>query len=367
MILRVLYGYIIREFFKVFAAALIGLLVVCLVGDAADRLNDFIDAQAPGKLIFVFYLNMVPFYAIYVLPAASLVATLFTLGQMSRQNELTAMLSSGISLGRVFAPIYLLMLLVSAGSFLVDETLVPLTNENKKEIMDYQIKGRPKMVSEVRQRLDYQGENGRRWSAGVFRPAKAELEQVRLLQFSGPAEDLEFDFRVDARRARFDPDSGWVFYDGSCRQFGREGTDEWAVSFARLALPGLTERPQDFKIEVKEAQLMNFRELSAAIDRKRRNGIKITRDQVELWLKTAMPAANLIIVLFGAPLAVSRRRMGPGIGMAVGLVVYMAFMGSFYITRSLGYSGMIPPWAAAWTSNILFGAAGLIFFLKVRK
>ncbi len=367
MIPRVLYAYTVREFLKIFIAALAGLLIVCLVGDAADRLNDFIDAQAPSALIVAFYLNMIPFYAMYVLPAASLIATLFTLGQMSRHNELTAMLSSGISLGRILLPIYVLMLLLSAGSFLVDETLVPLTNENKKDIMDYRIKGRPQPTSEVRQNLDYLGEDGRRWSAGVFRPKKAELEKVRLLQFSGPAEDLSISFRLDAPRARFVPDSGWVFYDGSCRQFDPGGSQEWAVSFRRLVLPGLSERPADFSIEVKEAQVMNFRELSSAIERKRRNGIKVTRDEVELWLKTAMPAANFIIVLFGAPLAVSRRRMGPGIGMAVGLVVYMAFMGSFYVTRSLGYSGMIPPVAAAWTSNFLFGLAGLVFFLKVRK
>ncbi len=61
-----------------------------------------------------------------------------------------------------------------------------------------------------------------------------------------------------------------------------------------------------------------------------------------------MPATNLIIVLFGAPLAVFRRRRAPGRHGYRHAGLYR-FMGSFYLTRSMGYSGMIPPLAAAWT------------------
>lgn len=363
----ILYGYIVREFLKIFAAALVGLLVVCLVGDAAERLNDLVDARAPAGLIAIFYLNFIPFYAIYILPAASLVATLFTLGQMSRYNELTAMLGSGVSLARVFIPIYALMFLVSLASFVVDETVVPVSNERRKEIMDYSIQGRPRPSSELRQAVDYQGEDGRRWIASLFRLSEGSLDNVRMLQFGGSPENLAIEYRVDATRAVFVPDSGWVFRDGTLRQFQRDPPGEWAVNFERLVLPELSERPTDFTIEVKEPQLMNFRELEAAIERKRRNGINVVRDQVELWLKTSMPAANFIIVLFGAPLAVSRRRMGPGIGMALGLLVYMVFMGSFYLTRNMGYGGAISPFWAAWTSNAVFGTVGLALFFKVRK
>ncbi len=368
MIARTLYRYIIREFLIIFAAALGGFLLVCLVGDAAERLSKFIDSRAPIKLILLYYLFQVPFYLIYILPASSLIATLFTLGRMNRQNELVAMRSSGVSLGRIFLPLLVLMLFVSAAAFMINENVVPVANLRKSDILDYRIQGRARPSANVRRNLDYLGEEGRRWRAASFILPSSSLQEVEFLKLSDQSERPHIQYRIDAPLASWSADSGWCFTDGTLRLFDyeRQGS-EWVVGFDRLYLKTPGEVPEDFTFEAKDAQQMNFQELSDAIRRKVRNGLRVTRDRVELWLKTAMPAASFIIVVFGAPLAVSRRRLGPGIGSALGLLVYMVFMGSFYITRSLGYNEVIHPVAAAWTSNIIFGIGGIVFFLRVRK
>jgi len=368
MIARTLYSYIIREFMAVFIASLGGFILVCLVGDAAERLSKFIDSQAPLKLILLYYLNQVPFYLIYILPASSLIATLFTLGRLNRHNELTAMRSSGVSLGRIFLPLLVLMVFICSAAFLIDETVVPAANRRKADILDYRIRGLARPRADVRHNLDYLGEAGRRWRAASFHLATSTLRDVEFLKLSEQDEHPRIAYRIDAPLASWKPDSGWCFSKGTLRLFDHERHgSEWVVKFERLCLSAPTEVPQDFTFEVKQAQQMNFRELSLSIQRKVRNGVRVSRDRVELWLKTSMPLASFIIVVFGAPLAVSRRRLGPGIGTALGLLVYMAFMGSFYITRSLGYNEVIHPAAAAWSSNVVFGIAGIVFFLKVRK
>ena len=368
MIARILYSYITREFLVIFAAALGGFLLVCLIGDAAERLSKFIDSQAPVKLILLYYMFQVPFYLIYILPASSLIATLFTLGRMNRHHELTAMRSSGVSLGRIFMPLLVVMLFVSAAAFLIDETVVPAANIRKTEIYDYRIRGRTKPSLDVRSNLDYLGEDGRRWRAASFLRRTSSLREVEFLKLADQSEHPRIAYRIDAPLANWSADSGWCFIDGTLRLFDHERhASEWVVNFDRLYLKDAVEVPEDFTFEVKQAQQMNLRELSVAIQRKVRNGVRVTRDRVELWLKTSMPVTSFIIVVFGAPLAVSRRRLGPGIGTALGLLVYMVFMGSFYITRSLGYNDVIHPVAAAWSSNIIFGIAGIVFFLRVRK
>jgi len=364
---RILYRYIIREYLKIFLAALGGFLFICLVGDAAERTSDFVDASAPTGLILLFYLNQLPYYLIFVLPASSLIATLFTMGQMNKYNELTAMLSSGVSLERIFRPLLLLMLVVSALSFLINETVVPRTNEKKKDIQDYRIKGRPKPVYGVRRGVDYQGEQGRRWSAGQFKLDTASFEDVKVLRFSGPPENLRINYRIDAGGARYEKPGSWSFSAGTIRYFLPDSQEEWMVRFDRMVMTQLAEKPEDFIIEVKEAQQMNFAELKNEIRRKNRNGLDVSQDETELWIKTALPLTNFIIVLFGAPLAVLRRGTGPGMGIAMGVVVYMLFMGSYYFTRSMGYNGVIDPVAAAWASNVVFAAAGIIIFIRVRK
>jgi len=367
MIPRILYGYIIREFLLIFAAALGGFILVCLIGDAAERLSEFIDAKAPARLILLFYLNLIPYYLIYVLPASSLIATLFTLGQMTRHNEITAMLASGISLFRIFRPLLALMIIVSGVSFVIDETIVPAANERKSDIYDYQIRGITRPLREIRSSVDYQGNDRRRWVAGTFNLFSRSLEEVKLFQFSGQPESPHIDYRIDARSAFYSPDSGWIFREGILRYFKDRASGESVVRFSSLLLPHLTEKPADFVIEADEPQDMTFKKLQEAIERKKRNGIVTIRDEVELWQKTSLPAANLIIVVFGAPLAAMRRRIGPGMGIALGIVVYMVYMGSFFLTRSMGYSGFINPPAAAWVSNVIFAAGGILIFFKVRR
>ncbi len=367
MIPRLLDRYIIREFVLIFMVSMAGFLFVCMVGDIAERLNDFVDANAPLKLILLFYANQVPYYLIFVLPASSLIATLFTLGQFSKHNELTAMLASGVSLGRAFRPIMIFMLGISAAAFAINETVVPEANRNKEEIRDYQITGRARPTPGVRRGVDYQGENGRRWVANLFRLEAGAFDKVRLIGFAGGPEKLRIDYRIDAESAHYVTDGRWRFNDGTVRYFQGGGRKETVVRFEQMVLTSLDERPADFVVETRDPQQMTFSELRAEIGRLARNGLRTARAETELWFKTSLPAANFIIVLFGAPLAVTRRRMGPGVGIALGVVVYMLFMGSYYVFRSMGYSEIISPQVAAWGGNVLFAVAGVATFLKVRK
>ncbi|MBW7997989.1 MAG: YjgP/YjgQ family permease [Candidatus Glassbacteria bacterium] len=367
MIPRLLDRYIIREFVLIFLVSMAGFLFVCLVGDAAERLNDFVDSRAPLKLILLFYVNQVPYYLIFVLPASSLIATLFTLGQFSKHNELTAMLAAGVSMGRVFLPVMILMLGVSAAAFALNETIVPEANRNKEEIQDYRIRGRARPQRGFRRNVDYQGEGGRRWVANLFRLEAGAFDKVRLIGFSGPPEGLEIEYRIDAESAHYISGGNWRFTDGTMRYFPAGGREEQVVRFEEMVLTGLKERPADFVVESRDPQQMTFAELKKEIRRLYRNGLRTARAETELWFKTSLPVANFIIVLFGAPLAVTRRRMGPGVGIALGVVVYMLFMGSYYIFRSMGYSEVISPLMAAWGSNVLFAVAGVATFLKVRK
>ena len=81
--------------------------------------------------------------------------------------------------------------------------------------------------------------------------------------------------------------------------------------------------------------------------------------RVALQTTLAFPFASLVVVLFGAPLAVNATRGGTllGMGMAVGAAV--AFYGTQAIFVAIGKGGWLPPATAAWAANLLFGGVGL--------
>ncbi len=64
------------------------------------------------------------------LPLAVLLASMMTLGQMAENNEMMAMKSAGISLGRIMAPLIGIALLISIGAFYTANDLVPTAFQN---------------------------------------------------------------------------------------------------------------------------------------------------------------------------------------------------------------------------------------------
>ena len=59
------------------------------------------------------------------LPLANLLASMMTLGQMGENNELMAIKSAGISLGRIIAPLIVTAGIISIGAYFVNNNLVP--------------------------------------------------------------------------------------------------------------------------------------------------------------------------------------------------------------------------------------------------
>lgn len=60
------------------------------------------------------------------LPLATLLASMMTIGSMGENNELIALKAAGVSVARVMAPVMIASLVISAGTFLVINRLVPV-------------------------------------------------------------------------------------------------------------------------------------------------------------------------------------------------------------------------------------------------
>ena len=89
-------------------------------------------------------INMVPLG----LPLAMLLSAIMTMGNIGENFELLAMKSAGLSLMRILRPMFVVVGLVSIGSFFLSNNLVPYTNERMYDIL-YDVR-------EQRQELKFQ-------------------------------------------------------------------------------------------------------------------------------------------------------------------------------------------------------------------
>jgi lipopolysaccharide export system permease protein len=158
---------------------------------------------------------------------------------------------------------------------------------------------------------------------------------------------------------------GWVLRNGYTRVLHNDGR-EVAARFDSLRLPGLTETPEELLAEPKEPEQMRYAEMSRFIGAIERSGGDTNPLQVERAQKLAIPAAVLIIILFGAPLVTSNQRGGAAYGVGVSLGVTIVYMLMFRVGKAVGSGGAVDPVLAAWAPNALFLVAGLILMTRVR-
>src|SRR5207244_10658851 len=100
-----------------------------------DYISTFIDEHFGLMLTVRYYATQVPEVFIILLPVSLLLALLFSLGRMSRANEIVSMLTAGVSIPRVLAPLIGMGLLTVAGSLALNYSLAPHAEMAKKNFV----------------------------------------------------------------------------------------------------------------------------------------------------------------------------------------------------------------------------------------
>ena len=351
--------YLIKKFLLNLIFGICAFVVVFLVIDIVENIDKFIDKDAEASIIALYYLYFIPNIISLTLPITMLLATLFSIGNMSKYNEIVAQKSAGVSLYRFFAPLFVLAFIISVLAGLFSETIVPWASQRKEDIYRYDIKKNPKNIGKNRNNIYIQDSENRKTSVGFFNGAKNEAQRVSLFYFDGPI----LQKRLDAKTMIWQ-DQKWVLRNVVERKF--ENSNEEIVNYPKLTITDLRFKPENLLELQRKPEEMSYTELDKFIDEMLAIGSEARKWIVELYLKISYPFANFIIVLFGAPLAARKRRGGNAVGIGISLLV--CFIYYFFVTtgRVMGHQGTLPPLLAAWFGNIIFTFAGLFAFIKAR-
>jgi len=137
-----------------------------------DMAGKGLDIKILLELLFQFSLVFVP----TALPLAIMMASLMTFGNMGENFELTALKSSGIPLQRLMRPLIILILMISVGSFLFSNYVLPYSNRKARTLMyDIQRK-RPEL--NIQAGTFYNGIDGFSIKIGKKDPITNKLERL---------------------------------------------------------------------------------------------------------------------------------------------------------------------------------------------
>lgn len=356
--MKLLDRYVVRQFLLTFFMLVLGLPLLFIIGDITDNIDTYMDrGVAMGKLGLA-YVYQFPQFMVYAFPIAALVATVFTIGGLTRHQEITAAKAGGVSFWRLFVPIGILSVVLSGGAFALSE-LVPITLRKAAALRGEAVTtglGGPR-INFVFQTEREGVLSARRLDAGTGELAELALERNATEKAPG--------VHLFARRAVWRQRGGWRLEDGWRRTLWADGREQ-AVRFDTLRVPGLVETPEDLMAEPREPEQMRYAEMTRFIGAIERSGGDAAPLRVERAQKLAVPLAVIVIVLFGAPLVTSSSRGGAAYGVGISLGITIIYMLLFRVGKAIGSSGAIDPLVAAWGPNALFLAAGLVLMLRVR-
>ena len=104
---RLLDLYVSREYLRVFALGVIGLLGIFYISTFIDLVDKLFRGEATSATLLRYFYYRTPQFVYYVIPMGVLVSTLVTIGVMTKNSELLVMRACGVSLYRTAAPLML--------------------------------------------------------------------------------------------------------------------------------------------------------------------------------------------------------------------------------------------------------------------
>jgi len=362
--LKILDWYVTRVYLGVAGLAFVGLLGIFYISTFIDLSDKLFKGETTGFRLLEYFWYASPQFAYYVLPIAALVATLVTVGLLTRSSELTVMKACGISLYRAALPIFVISLVWSAVLFGMGESVLARANR-RAQALNHEIRiGTPNTV-DVMNRRWIMGKNGSIYHYLSFEPELDEFSSLSIYDFRGRPWSLVR--RTFVEHAAFtEGQAEWTGQRVWVRDLVSSADDGGALVTAESQPLPFLEPPDYFETEPPDAELMNVRELGVYVDELSASGFDVVQLVVALHRKISFPFVTLVLTLIAVPFAVTMGPRGALYGVGVGISIACTYWIVMSVFGAIGSAGMLAPMLAAWAPNLLFGASATYLLLTVR-
>jgi lipopolysaccharide export system permease protein len=352
--MSVIHKYITWQFFKYFGMILGLVIAVYLSIDFFARIDKFLAADMPASLVLAFFLYKIPLIVSQIAPIAVLLGVLTVFGLMSKNNEILALKSGGVSVYHLLQPAVVIGVVLSILLFVFSEAVVPLTVIKSNRI---EAKTSKKHLTTSRGKNIWVRGDRTITHISYYNPSDHTIEGVSVAWFN---DHFELTGRINARKGAY-LDGSWVFYDCLIQQYLDAEPENHHTALYDGKMAQLDLKPSDLLHVAKESEELPFFQLYRYIRKVEEQGYDATKYRVDLYAKTAYPCICLIMTLLGSGLALrGTTRDGMAVSFAYGVLTAPVYWLFYSFCLSLGYGGMLPPVVAAWAANLIFfGAAGL--------
>lgn len=340
----------------------IGLSTILTLASSLDHFEPWPDgSRAPTLDVLRFYVLNVPYLYLQLGPFVTVVAGLFTITRMLKNNETIAVLAAGVSARRMLVPVLLGGVLAALGMFALREASAVTFGPKRDAIFDMLENQRRERVHPSVWFKDRRGDvvHIEEFRPATGRPPVAELRGVEVTTKRRNAYVLQ---RADrAVWTRTDEGARWLLEGGILEEVDNEKSRRDIQ-----VLEDLEFTPADVLMSIKADS--NPMELTfSQIDQLAARDPDNSSYQTLLQYNLTFPLANIVLLLVALPFLLGRERGRHLEGLVVGCLLCVLYFIVDFISRALGMEGTLSPLLSSWFPVLLFGSLGAVLFEGTRS
>ncbi len=359
--------YIIKKILSKYLFLIVGFLILFLIVDIIENIDTFSESEISKSQIFYYYIYSIPWFVSIALPMTTLLSTIFTIGELQKHHELTALKASGISLKKLSFIFIIFGILISCGSFLFDNTLVSSSIKKRGEITNKYLKNKNKSQQIKKFHLvdsDSGLENILYINNYDFinRLAKnatiSELDENNNLLATYSIDTLVWE----------EKSLSWICKNIKKRKADNNFQAEYIPTLdMNLFIHNQTDENNNFKEEdlvkfLPDSDELNYWELKK-LSKRRPQDLRL---KVDYNFKIAFSCTSIIMILFGVGLSIRKPRTNSATGVGIGIMVIFLYYIGMKFGQSLGYNKILSPALSVWMINIIFIGFGAWLYSKIR-
>ncbi len=340
--------YIIRKFLSTYFGAILLIILIAVVFDFSEKIDDFLENEAPFRAILVeYYLNFIPYFAVLFAPLFTFISVIFFTSRMAYNTEVIAILSSGVSFPRLLRPYFLAATVIMLFNMLMGNFVIPKANHVRFQFEEKYYHSSVKGYGDknVHRQIEpgvfmylesYNTRNnwGRRFSLEKFEDGKLVSKLISQ------------EIRWDSVKVKWHIRNYYIrdYIDG-----------EQIITSGNAIDTAINLDPEVFRMRDNVVEAMTLEQLNQFIaEQKMQGSSNISQLQVEKNRRFSFPFSTYILTLIGV--SVSSRKVRGGIGMHIGIGLMVSFSYILFLQFSAQYaiSGAMSAWLATWLPNFVF-------------
>lgn len=358
---KILDWYISRKFIFTFFIALILIIGIVIIFDISEKIDDFVENEAPlNEIVFTYYLNFVPKFINMFSPLFVFITVIFFTSRLAANSEIIAILSGGISYHRMMVPYLASATLIALLSLGLNLYVIPRSN---LKVVQFEAKYVKHHNDYKRSNIHYQIAPGEFVYVNSYRSWSNTAEKITLETIR----DNKLVSKLSAELAVWDSTyGGWHMKDYTIREYTNGLQDRVKTGEQLDTIIPLT--VTDFYRNEKTVETLTIQQLNELIDTQNLRGdANVIYAQIEKHTRYALPFSALILTIIGVALSSRKKRGATGWNIGIGIALAFSYILFLRFSQMFVFTGTLSPGIALWIPNLLYSIIAAFLYRMAPK